>query len=100
MKLRRRQAVRTRLRGTAQADALEAPFLLRPDGVYWLAPDGHQAFGPFATVEDARVDMHAGTQEPVPDESLQAIEEAVGMTSWLDPETGEPAEGGCPPHLE
>lgn len=101
MKLRRRQPPPPPLRRTrALVEALETPFLLRPDGVYWRAPDGHQEFGPFATVEAARIDMNTGTQELQADESLAQVEEQIGLATWLDPETGEPAEGGSPPHLE
>jgi hypothetical protein len=35
-----------------------------------------------------------------PAAALQAAESELGMNEWLDPETGEPAEGQSPPHLE
>lgn len=31
---------------------------------------------------------------------LQEAESELGMNEWLDPETGAPAEGQSPPHLE
>lgn len=35
-----------------------------------------------------------------PGETLQEAEEEIGINPWLDAETGEPAEGQSPPHLE
>jgi|GEM_PF-2245897 len=36
----------------------------------------------------------------VPDiEALHEVETEIGIATWLDPETGEPAQGACPPHL-
>lgn len=32
--------------------------------------------------------------------ALQQAEGEIGINEWLDPETGEPAEGQSPPHLE
>ncbi len=73
----------------------------RPDGFHWAAPDGRQEFGPFPTREEALADMldSADERAPEPGETLQEAEGEVGMADWIDPETGEPAEGGCPPHL-
>jgi hypothetical protein len=34
-----------------------------------------------------------------PDTNLHEVEESLGIADWLDPETGEPAEGQSPPHL-
>lgn len=33
-------------------------------------------------------------------ETLPEMEREIGMADWLDPETGEPAEGLSPPHLD
>lgn len=35
-----------------------------------------------------------------PAAALQEAEGEIGINEWLDPETGEPAEGHSPPHLE
>ncbi len=37
---------------------------------------------------------------PQPGEALQDAEREIGFAEWIDPETGEPAEGSCPPHLD
>jgi hypothetical protein len=73
----------------------------RPDGYHWIAPDGKREFGPFETLELALADMDAGDEfASVPAESLQEAESEIGIADWIDPETGEPAEGQSPPHLE
>ena len=73
----------------------------RPDGYHWIAPDGRQEFGPFETLELAqayRDEYDEGAPEPA--ETVQEVEAEIGMSDWIDPETGEPAEGPCPPHLD
>lgn len=79
-----------------------ARIVQRPDGFHWIAPDGRQEFGPFETLEDARADMLDAADEnaPRPGEELPEAESEIGIAEWLDPETGEPAEGSCPPHLD
>jgi hypothetical protein len=74
----------------------------RPDGYHWLARDGVQEFGPFETLEEARAAMQAASvdSEHEPAETLQEAELEIGIADWIDPETGEPAEGQSPPHLE
>ena len=82
-------------------DRAEDPVVARPDGFYWVASDGRQEFGPFDTVELARADMGAADEHaPEPAETLQEAEDEIGIATWIDPDTGEPAEGQAPPHLE
>lgn len=77
------------------------PIVMRPDGYYWQAPDGKQDVGPFATLEAARADRDAADDRaPEPGETLQEAESEIGIADWIDPHTGEPAEGLSPPHLE
>lgn len=38
--------------------------------------------------------------EAEPADILPEIEREIGISDWIDPETGEPAEGQSPPHLE
>ncbi|HET6721046.1 MAG TPA: hypothetical protein VFH22_15445 [Rhodocyclaceae bacterium] len=67
----------------------------RPDGFYWL--DEETEYGPFETSAKAIEDMHiieASDYEPC--ETLEEAESEVGIAEWLDPETGEPAEGLAP----
>lgn len=73
----------------------------RPDGYHWIAPDGRQEFGPFETLEAARAFVDEFDEDALePAETLQEAEGDIGVADWIDPETGEPAEGQCPPHLQ
>lgn len=82
-------------------DSLER-IVARPDGYHWLAADGRQEFGPFETIDDALADMEladdAGAEAP--GVTLHEAEDEIGIADWIDPETGEPAEGHSPPHLQ
>lgn len=97
---------RARHESPAVPQALDAEpgleqILVRPDGYYWQAPDGRQEFGPFASLELALADMaEADSAEPEPGETLQEAEDEIGISDWIDPETGEPAEGHSPPRFE
>ena len=73
----------------------------RPDGYYWLGPGGDQQFGPFASPGAARADRDRWNEEaPAEGETLQEAEREIGISEWIDAQTGEPAEGQSPPHLE
>jgi hypothetical protein len=73
----------------------------RPDGYHWIALDGKRVFGPFESLALAQADMEAADEfASVPGESLQEAESEIGIADWIDPDTGEPAEGQSPPHLE
>ena len=73
----------------------------RPDGYHWLAADNRQEFGPFETIDAARTSMQAldGGNEPDAPEALLEAERGIGIADWIDPDTGEPAEGQSTPHL-
>lgn len=72
----------------------DSSLVRHPDGYYWVAPDGLQEFGPFATAEEALADMNAGSDEaPEPGETLQEAEQELGLADWVDADTGELAEG-------
>lgn len=45
-------------------------------------------------------DREHAPDEPEPGETLQEAEDEMGINSWLDADTGEPAEGQSPPHIE
>lgn len=63
-----------------------------PDGWYWIAPDGHQQFGPFDSVEAVLADMGSGDAAPDSVEALAETERVMGLADWIDPETGTLAE--------
>jgi len=74
--------------------------MLRPDGYHWQSPDGKQEFGPFETLEAALADMEsAGEETSEPGETLQEAEDELGVSDWVDPDTGQLAEGLSTPHL-
>jgi hypothetical protein len=73
----------------------------RPDGYYWSGPDGDAAFGPYETYELAQAARDAIDDEAVaPGDTLMEVEREIGIADWIDAETGEPAEGQSPPHLQ
>jgi hypothetical protein len=66
----------------------DAPLLDLPDGWYWVAPDGHQQFGPFDTAEMARADRARGSVESADDESaVRDMERVAGIAESADVET-------------
>ncbi len=75
--------------------------VLRGDGYHWQAADGKYEFGPFATMEEALAEMQAASSEDdaEPGESLEEAEDELGIADWIDPDTGEPAEGLSTPRL-
>lgn len=78
-----------------------ARIVQRPDGFHWISSEGRQEFGPFETREQALADMAAGDERTAaPQSLLQEAERDLGIADWIDPDTGEPAEGACPPHLD
>jgi hypothetical protein len=83
------------------ADLGPGPIHERPDGYYWCTADGHREFGPFTSYELARMDRDSFDERaPQPGESLDEAEDELGIGKWIDPETGAPAEGASPPHLD
>jgi len=76
----------------------------RPDGFHWLSADGRREFGPFEAYNEALADMQSadgdGGGGAAPGSLLQAAEDEIGIADWIDPDTGEPAEGHSPPHLQ
>jgi len=91
-------------RPVAAAPAIEnaLPAIVeRPDGYYWQALDSHQEAGPFESYELAQADRDAvGDEALSPGDTLQQAEHEIGIADWIDAETGEPAEGESPPHLQ
>ncbi|MBI5717241.1 MAG: hypothetical protein HZC37_06090 [Burkholderiales bacterium] len=89
----------------ADPAADESSLVEHPDGWYWVAVDGTQQFGPFESraLAGADRDRYVGNDsiEAVSEaETLRESEQAIGVAEWIDAETGEPAEGQSPPHLE
>jgi hypothetical protein len=75
----------------------------RPDGFYWESKETKELRGPFATRAEADADLLAGggaDGEFDPEsETLQEAESELGISDWIDPDTGGPAEDHIP-HIE
>ena len=83
----------------AKADSEQALVIERPDGFYWQDKLTAKEYGPFPTLLEAEQDMEGQNESGFEEgESLEDAEEEIGISSWIDPETGEPAEG-LSPHL-
>lgn len=56
-----------------------------PDGWYWTAPDGHQQFGPFESLADARRDRERGSEESVDEAEVEReAERELGIDDALE----------------
>jgi len=66
----------------------------RPDGFYWQDELANKFFGPFPTLLEAVQDMQEQSDSDFEEgETLEDAEAEIGMANWIDPDTGEPAEG-------
>lgn len=67
-----------------------------PRRFYWQSKSGKE-FGPFPTLLEAIQDMqYRDNPEVEPGETLAEAEADLGIADWIDPETGEPAQGSTP----
>ncbi len=71
----------------------------RPDGFYWESKAKRESHGPFATLAEAEADMLSGgaaADDVELGETLQEAESELGISEWIDPDTGVPAEDSVP----
>jgi len=68
----------------------------RPDGFYWQDSLTDKQYGPFPTLLGAMQDMEGQDDRYAEGESLEDAEAEIGIADWIDPDTGEPAEGLSP----
>ena len=69
--------------------------LERPDGFYWESEG--ELNGPFVTLAEAEADrLSGGADDPELPETLQEAESELGISEWIDPDTGGPAEDSVP----
>jgi hypothetical protein len=83
----------------SREEALAGRVIERPDGFYWESKHAGELHGPFETVAEAEADMLAdGAAEGGldPGETLQEAESEIGISEWIDPDTGVPAEDHIP----
>jgi hypothetical protein len=60
-----------------------------------------QEIGPFDTFAEAMADMDSGDAAGwTPGETLAEAESEIGVSDWIDVDSGAPAEGQGPTHLE
>jgi len=65
----------------------------RPDGFYWQSRDSGKESGPFPTLLEAVEDMqYSADSDYEPGESVEQAEAEIGISEWVDPDTGELAE--------
>ncbi len=80
-------------------DDVQAQLIERPDGFYWQGKPTGKLYGPFPTSLEAIEDMQYQEDSNYEEgESLREAEAEIGISDWIDPETGGPAEG-LTPHL-
>jgi hypothetical protein len=91
---RKKQAV------SLKEEALQGRVIERPDGFYWESKQTKELRGPFATRAEAEADMLAGgagdEELDTAVGGLQEAESELGISEWIDPDTGVPAEDSIP----
>jgi len=71
----------------------EIKIIERPDGFYWLSKGGLETGGPFATLLEAKQDMEYNADSDYePGETLAEAENEIGISDWIDHDTGQPGE--------
>ena len=64
-----------------------------PDGFFWLDETSGERYGPFASLLEAVEDMQYTAESGYePGDTLEEVEEELGLSTWLDTDTGELAE--------
>jgi hypothetical protein len=84
---------------SAAPEEVRARMLERPDGFYWQSLKGGEEYGPFTTRVEAEADMQSGGASSADPEALQEAESELGISEWIDPDSGLPAEDSVP-HIE
>ena len=80
----------------AGADEIRGRIFERPDGFYWQSLKGGEEYGPFTTLAEVEADMLSGGEAISDPEALQEAESELGISEWIDPDSGEPAEDSVP----
>jgi hypothetical protein len=80
-------------------EGLQGRVIERPDGFYWESKKTGEMHGPFVTLGEAEADLltdGAADAEFEAGETLQEAESELGISEWIDPDTGGPAEDSVP----
>jgi hypothetical protein len=93
----RKTASKKPRRAATPAEEIAGRVIERPDGFYWEKAKG-ESRGPYTTRAEAEADLLAdGAAEGTEDgETLQEAESELGISEWIDPDTGGPAEDNVP----
>jgi hypothetical protein len=70
----------------------------RPDGFYWQSEATGEEYGPFLTRAEALADMESDVEldDLEPEETLEEAEADIGVSGWVDPDTGDLGESWTP----
>jgi hypothetical protein len=70
----------------------------RSEGFYWVSKETGAEYGPFATAAEALEDMtyDAEADDVESDETLEEQEAEIGVSGWVDPDTGDLGESWTP----
>lgn len=79
-----------------QQEAAEGRVLERPDGFYWQEKEGGEEYGPFTTRAEAEADMLSDGVAGADVDAVHEAESELGISEWIDPDSGEPAEDSVP----
>jgi hypothetical protein len=91
--LRWKEPVMTRSIPETPPDYDRTRIIERPDGFFWREEETGEEFGPFDTLIEAVQDMEYNAEsEQEPGETLEEAERELGLSEWVDAETGELAE--------
>lgn len=67
----------------------------RPDGFYTQNAAGEER-GPFETLAEAEAELLSEDSEYAASDTVQEAESEAGISEWIDPDTGDPAEDSVP----
>jgi hypothetical protein len=69
----------------------------RPDGFYWEDRSDGRLYGPFPSLLEAEQDMlYEADSDFEEGETLEEAEAEIGISDWVDPDTGALAEDASP----
>ena len=79
-------------------DPMREPVIERPDGFYWQDSVDGKLYGPFPSRDAALEDLlNEDTEGEFEEgETLENAEAEIGISDWIDPDTGLPAEETTP----
>lgn len=75
-------------------NSMREPIVERPDGFYWQDTADGKLYGPFPSRDAALQDLlNEDTEGEFEEgETLEDAEAEIGISNWIDPDTGLPAE--------